>query len=80
MALDWDRLDSFDKANHFFIRFNIKKTFVSEHTALNRVTGILLFLLPLTLTAFRIEYTAPIVCTVATIAAVQEGYCLWKNK
>ena len=58
----------------------IQKKLVSEHTAVNRLTGILLFLLPLTLTAVRIEYTAPIVCTAATIAAVQEGYCLWKNK
>ena len=47
---------------------------------MNRLTGILLFLLPLTLTAVRIEYTALIVCAVATVAAVQEGYCLRKNK
>ena len=58
----------------------IQKKLVSEHTVANRLTGLLLFLLPLTLTAVRIEYTAPIVCVVATISAVQEGYCLWKNK
>ena len=76
----WIGLIALIKLITFLYGLIFKKTFVSEHTALNRVTGILLFLLPLTLTAVRIEYTAPIVCVVATIAAVQEGYCLWKNK
>ena len=41
---------------------------------MNKVTGILLFLLPLTLPVVELKYSAPLVCTVATFAAIQEGH------
>ena len=56
--------------------FIIRKRFVSVHTPMNKATGLLLFLLPLTLCFLDIKYTAPIVCAVATIAAVQEARCV----
>ena len=34
----------------------------------------LLFLLPLTISFVDLQYTAPMVCIIATIAAIQEGY------
>ncbi|MGN0548954.1 MAG: CDP-alcohol phosphatidyltransferase family protein [Acutalibacteraceae bacterium] len=76
----WIGLIALIKLINILYGFIFQKKFVSAHTATNRLTGILLFLLPLTLTAVRIEYTAPIVCAVAIAAAVQEGYCLRKNK
>lgn len=33
-----------------------------------------MFLLPLTLSLIELEYSAVIVCAVATFAAIQEGY------
>ena len=48
------------------------KTFVSLHTGMNKLTGLLLFLLPLTLHFIELKYSAVVVCTVATAAAFQE--------
>ena len=50
-----------------------KKQFVALHTAMNKVTGLLLFLLPLTLSFIDLKYSSIVVCSIATCAAVQEG-------
>ena len=54
--------------------FVCKKRFVVEHTVMNKVTGLLLFLLPLTLAFVELKYSAAVVCCIATLAALQEGY------
>ena len=54
--------------------FVCKKRFVAEHTVMNKVTGLLLFLLPLTLFFIELRYSAPVVCSVATFSAIQEGH------
>lgn len=51
-----------------------QKAFISVHSIINKVTGGLLFVFPLTLTFIDLEYSAAATCTVATIAAVYEGY------
>ena len=48
------------------------------HTVLNKVTGFLLFLLPVTISLMEVTYTLPFVCAVATAAAIHERYYLWK--
>ena len=50
------------------------RRFGSEHTRLNKLTGLLLFALPILLPAVDLRFAAGIVCAVATIAAVQEGH------
>ena len=55
---------------------NNKKKIISLHTIANKITGLLLFLLPLTLPFIDLQYSAPIVCFMATFAAIQEGYCI----
>ena len=50
-----------------------KKQFVSLHTIMNKVTGLLLFLLPLTISFLKLNYTAIVVCSTATLSALQEG-------
>lgn len=50
------------------------KKFIVEHTIMNKVTGGLLFLLPLTLLFIELKYSAIVVCSIATFAAIQEGY------
>ena len=50
------------------------KKLISPHTVLNKVVGLLLFLLPMTISFVDLTYTLPIVCTVATLAAIHEGY------
>lgn len=44
------------------------------HTVANKAAGLCLFLLPLTMSFVDLRYTAPVVCAIATIAAIQEGY------
>ena len=50
------------------------KRIIFVHSVLNKITGLLVFILPLTLHFLELRYTAPVVCTIATIAAIQEGH------
>ena len=54
--------------------FTKMKQMPSLHTIANKATGLCLFLLPLTMSFVDLRYTAPVVCAIATIAAIQEGY------
>ncbi len=70
----WIVLIALIKMINMISGYVIQKRFVAMHTVMNKVTGILLFVLPLTLPAAALEYSAPLVCTVATFAAIQEGH------
>lgn len=50
------------------------------HTIANKITGGLLFLTPLMLPFFKIDYVAIVVASVATFAAMQEGYYIRTDK
>ena len=52
----------------------VQKQFVAVHSVMNKVTGILLFILPLTFSFIDLRYSATVVCLVATFAAIQEGH------
>ena len=54
--------------------FTQTKQMPALHTIANKATGLCLFLLPLTMSFVDLQYTAPVVCVLATIAAIQEGY------
>ena len=54
--------------------FAVQKRFVAVHSVMNKATGTLLFLLPLTIPAAPLNYSAVIVCAAATFAAIQEGH------
>jgi CDP-diacylglycerol--glycerol-3-phosphate 3-phosphatidyltransferase len=54
----------------------MQKKFVALHTTMNKVTGFLLFVLPLTATFLALTVSAAVVCAVATFAAVQEGHLI----
>ena len=56
------------------------KRLLVEHTILNKVTGVLLFLLPFTLVWVDLNYSAMVVCVVATISAIQEGCYIIKGR
>ena len=62
------------KAVNILSGYICQKRFVVMHTLLNKITGILLFILPLTLRAIKLKHSAPLVCAAATFAAVQEGH------
>ena len=54
----------------------LRKEIVVLHTVMNRVTGILLFALPLTLSFIALNYSGAVVGAVATFAAIQEGHLI----
>ena len=56
--------------------FVVEKQFVSVHTVANKITGLLVFLLPLTMSVVELRYSALVVCMVATFAAIQEGHII----
>ena len=55
-------------------------TFAPPHSIANKLTGVLLFLLPLTLPLMDIRYPAALICAVATIAAMQDILSLERSK
>lgn len=50
----------------------VHKKFVAIHSVMNKATGFLLFLFPLTLTVINMKYSAVVLCLVATCAAIHE--------
>jgi len=68
------------KVMNIIFGYIIQKKFIVDHSGMNKVTGVLLFLLPLTINFINLNYSAFIVCTFATIAAIQEGYSIIISK
>ena len=64
------------KAINLIYGYVMLKEMVALHTVMNKVTGILLFVLPLTLTFVDLKFSGAIVSAVATFAAIQEGYLI----
>ena len=58
----------------------VQKRFVAIHSVMNKVTGMLLFVLPLTISFIDLKYSAVVVCIIATFAAVQEGHFIRTKK
>lgn len=56
-----------------------KRNFISLHTVANKLTGLLMFFFPLTLSFVELKYTSIVVCPVATFAAIQEGFYVAKG-
>ena len=76
----WIAVIAVIKATNIVWGFIRKKRLVSVHTVLNKITGFVLFLLPLTLTFFKPTYTILVMCCLATVAALQEGYGVVKDR
>ena len=52
----------------------VKKQLISLHTMMNKTTGLLLFLWPLTKSFTDLKCSAIAVCSIATLSALQEGF------
>ena len=52
------------------------KRLVVPHTVMNKVTGALLFVLPLTLQVIDLRCSGAVTCAAATFAAIQEGHII----
>ena len=67
------------KAINLISGYVMQKEIVVLHTAMNKVTGLLLFVLLLTLTFLDLKYSGAAVSAVATLAAIQEGHLIRTN-
>ena len=70
----WIAVIALIKVTNIVWGFVRKKQLVDYHAVLNKITGFTLFLLPFTLLLIEPTYSFAVMCTVATIAAIQEGY------
>ena len=61
------------KVFNIIYSYAVRKQFLADHSILNKVTGALLFVLPLTLSVIDVKYSTAVVCAVATVAGIQEG-------
>ena len=72
----WIAVIALIKAANIAAGYIRQKAFISVHSVINKVTGGLLFVFPLTRAYMDLRYSAAVVCMVATIAAVYEGYLI----
>ena len=72
--LVWVVVIAIIKICNVILGFIYKKKLISLHTVMNKITGLLLFLIPLALQFIEIKYSLIAVCIVATFSAIQEGY------
>ena len=70
----WGGVISVIKISNIIWGYVSKKQFISLHTIMNKVTGLLLFLWPLTISFAELKWIAIAVCSVATLSAIQEGF------
>ena len=52
----------------------VQRKLAVVHSVMNKVTGVMLFILPLTFSIIPLTYSAIPICAVVTFAAVQEGH------
>jgi len=70
----WGGVIAVIKISNIIWGYISKKQFISLHTIMNKVTGLLLFLLPLTVSFVELKYIAIAVCSIATLSAIQEWF------
>jgi CDP-diacylglycerol--glycerol-3-phosphate 3-phosphatidyltransferase len=75
----WIALVAMIKAVNLVGGFVRTRMLVDHHTVLNKITGLLLFLLPFTVSFIEPRHSLAAVCAVATVAAAQETYSIVKN-
>lgn len=76
----WIAVIALIKAANIAMGYIRQKEFVSVHSAMNRATGALLFVFPLTLKLTDLRYSAAVLCAAATAAAIREGYLIYGKK
>ena len=67
------------KAINIIRGFAVQKRFVTVHSWANKITGLALFVFPFSFPFVDIKYSSAVVCLLATLAAVQEGFSIKKG-
>ena len=69
----WTACIAVRKVGNIIGGFISEKNLISVHSVLNKVTGFLLFLFPLTLDFIKPLYSSAAICFLAMLAAIEEG-------
>ena len=72
----WVIIIAFIKIINIALVLICKKKLISIHSALNKITGFALFLLPLSLSIIEATYSVLVICVLATLAVIQEVYLI----
>ncbi len=75
----WIAVIAIIKIKNILLGIICGKQLIAMHTFLNKATGLLLFFFPLTLNFIEPIYSSVVVCSLATLAAIQEGYYIRKG-
>ena len=71
----WGGVIAVIKISNIILGYLFEKQFISFHTIMNKITGLLLFLWPLTISFAEYKCAvAVVVCVVATLSAIQEWF------
>ena len=70
----WSGIIAIIKISSIIWVYVSKKQFASMHTIMNKATGLLLFLLPLTISFVELKYSSTAVCCFATLSSIQEAF------
>ena len=70
----WSGMIAIIKISNIIWVYVSKKQFVSLHTFMNKTTGLLLFLLPMTIIFLDLKYRSIVICCLATVSAIQEVF------
>lgn len=76
----WAAVIMMIKVINVVLGFVKQRSLIVVHSLMNKITGALLFILPLTLNWIDLKYSSLVVCVIATIAATHECYCIVKEK
>lgn len=76
----WIVLIAIVKVINIISGYVMHKKFVSVHSHMNKLTGVFLFVLPLTLRMIDLNYSVVVVGILATFAAIQEGHYIRTNR
>ena len=74
----WTSIIALIKIINIISGFVRKKKITAVHSLANKVTGAVLCLLPLTLTVLDIRHSSIPVCMIASFAAIQEGFFIFR--
>lgn len=75
----WIAVIAVIKLCSIFIGYKRQKKLTAVHSAINKAAGALCFVFPFTVGAFDIKYSAAVVCTAATLAALHEGCLVYRQ-
>ena len=76
----WVIIVALAKIFHIALVLIRKKKLISIHSVINKITGLALFLLPLSLNCIEATYSVATVCVLATVAVVEEVCLIAKGQ